>query len=82
MNIPNYLFGSNEDNQYYNEDLNSTLREGLSNNGWTVPSISAADIALIQGQMPNGTLWYDNTNHVGVLKVNGTLFKFDLSAYP
>ena len=64
MNIPIYV--NNPDNtstgdENYNADLNQTLLDGLSDNGWTVPNLSAADIATIEPSMPNGTIWF-NTN--------------------
>ena len=70
------------DMQMYNDELNQALKNGLSNNGWTVPQISAADLVKVSTQMPDGTIWYETTNNVFVGKVNGTLMKFTMAAYP
>jgi len=48
--------------QLYNDELNSTLRAGLSDNGWTLPIVTAAELTLLEAlppidRMPNGTLW-------------------------
>lgn len=68
--------------QYYHDDMNQTLRDGLSDNGWTVPQITAADLANIAPDMPDGTIWYDTDNQVFVGKVNDVLMKFTMAAYP
>lgn len=49
--------------QLYNDELNNTLRNGLSDNGWTLPEVTSAELDLIialpaDQQMPNGTIWY------------------------
>jgi hypothetical protein len=49
--------------QLYNDELNSVLRNGLSNNGWTLPEVTKAQLAEILAlpesqQLPNGTIWY------------------------
>lgn len=61
MNIPTFLHGTNEQNQAFFEELFQTLLQGLSNNGWTVPNLSTADITSVEPSMPLGTIWY-NTN--------------------
>jgi hypothetical protein len=48
--------------QMYNDQLNNTLRNGLSDNGWTLPIVTAAELATLEAlptidKMPNGTLW-------------------------
>jgi hypothetical protein len=68
--------------QIYNDQLNQALQNGLSDNGWTVPQITATNLATIAPNMPDGTIWYDSTNHEFVGKVNGTLMKFTMAAYP
>lgn len=47
----------------YNDELNNILRNGLSDNGWTLPTVTQDElddiIALPSDQaMPNGTIWY------------------------
>lgn len=49
--------------QMYNDELNNILRNGLSNNGWTLPVVTAAELLKIQDftgvdALPNGTIWY------------------------
>jgi len=49
--------------QMYNDELNNTLRNGLSDNGWTLPTVTQqqlTDIIDITGPdaLPNGTIWY------------------------
>ena len=51
----------------YHEELNQTLRDGLSNDGWTVPILTTAQITNIEPQKPNGTVWFDSD--VAKLKV-------------
>lgn len=70
------------DMQIYHDQLNQALQNGLSDNGWTMPPITAANLAIIAPKMPDGTIWYDTDNHEYVGKVNGTLMKFTMAAYP
>lgn len=77
--------------QMYNDELNNVLRNGLSDNGWTLPSVTQAQLTAIQAlpsdqQLPNGTVWYvhDTTTAVYevVVKINGALRKVTTTAYP
>ena len=77
--------------QLYNDELNTVLRMGLSDNGWTLPIVTAAqlmDIDAITGldAMPNGTMWYVHDTGSGtfemVVKINGALRKVTTTAYP
>ena len=48
--------------QMYNDELNNILRNGLSDNGWTLPVVTQAQLADIialpsDQQLPNGTIW-------------------------
>lgn len=45
--------------QMYNDELNRILRNGLSDDGWTVPNLTAAQITQISPEMPAGTLWFN-----------------------
>lgn len=79
--------------QMYNDELNNVLRNGLSDNGWTVPIITSANLTLLEAlpvfdRMPNGTLWMviDEAplpiiNEL-VVKINGALRKVTTTAYP
>lgn len=49
--------------QLYNDELNNILRNGLSDNGWTLPTVTQAQLAQIvsftgTAALPNGTIWY------------------------
>jgi len=70
------------DMQIFHDQLNQALHNGLSDNGWTAPPISAANLALISPRMPDGTFWYESDNHEIVFKVNGALRKVTTTAYP
>lgn len=88
---------SAEDEIVYQQDFNQTLRDGLSNNGWTVPQLTTANLTTdaIQNPadgtettlsvlMPDGTVWYvtDAVPPCYVGKINGALVKFTTSAFP
>lgn len=77
--------------QMYNDELNNTLRNGLSDNGWTLPIVTQAELATINGYtgvdaMPNGTIWYVHDSGSAVyelvVKINGALRKVTTTAYP
>jgi hypothetical protein len=68
--------------QMYNDELNNVLRNGLSDNGWTLPTVTQAELAAILAlpfdqQMPDGTIWYVSQGapltpyHEVVVKING-----------
>lgn len=49
--------------QLYNDEMNAVLRNGLSDNGWTLPTVTQAELNKILAlpldqQMPNGTIWH------------------------
>lgn len=77
--------------QLYNDELNNILRNGLSDNGWTLPIVTQAQLTQINAftgvdALPNGTIWYvhdDNTLvYEVVVKINGALRKVTTTAYP
>jgi hypothetical protein len=77
--------------QLYNDELNNVLRNGLSDNGWTLPTVTQAQLTAIQAlpadqQLPNGTIWYVHDSGSGVyevvVKINGALRKVTTTAYP
>ncbi len=94
MDLPTYIKGQDQDN--YVEEFNQTILQGLSNNGWTVPQVTNAQLTIdnviapdgtittLDTLMPNGTLWYvtDAVPPVPVMKINGVLRKFTTTAYP
>lgn len=77
--------------QMYNDELNNILRNGLSDNGWTLPTVTQAELTSIQAitgvdALPNGTIWYVHDNGTAVyevvVKINGALRKITTTAYP
>ena len=68
--------------QIYNDQLNQSLQDGLSDNGWTVPPITAVDLLKIAPSMPDGTIWYESDAKEWVGKQNGALVKFTTTPYP
>ena len=77
--------------QMYNDELNNILRNGLSDNGWTLPTVTEAQLAQIDAltgleEMPDGTIWYvhddDTVVYEVVVKINGALRKVTTTAYP
>lgn len=72
MNIPTFAYVPFVDDegyltspmQMYNDELNRVLRNGLSDNGWTLPVVTKAELAQInapqddpQNVLPDGTIW-------------------------
>lgn len=77
--------------QMYNDELNNILRNGLSDNGWTLPTVTQAQLAKIQTftgteTLPDGTIWYvhdDMTSYYEVVvKINNSLRKILTAVYP
>lgn len=77
--------------QMYNDELNNVLRNGLSDNGWTIPLVTQAQLSAINAftgadALPNGAIWAvhdDNTMvYELVVKINGALRKVTTTAYP
>lgn len=90
MNIPPFIYVQFTDDdgyltdpmQMYIDELIQALQNGLSDNGWTFPPISAANLASIQASMPDGTGWYETDAKEIVFKINGALRKVTTTAYP
>lgn len=77
--------------QMYNDELNNILRNGLSDNGWTLPTVTQAELTSIMAlpsdqAMPDGTIWYVHDTGTVVFEVvvliNGALRKITTTAYP
>lgn len=77
--------------QMYNDELNNVLRNGLSDNGWTLPEVTQSELADIitlpsDQALPNGTVWYvhddDTSVYEVVFLINGALRKVTTTAYP
>jgi hypothetical protein len=85
VDIPTYLYSEDfKQSQSFFIELCQTLLDGLSNNGFTVPQVTDAFLTSIAPIMPDGTLWYvtDSAPPIPVMKVNGALMKFTMTAYP
>lgn len=95
MDLPPFI--QNENYADYQEELNQTLRDNLSNNGYPLPSVTDAqlttDLVLnpstgqmttLSTLMPDGTIWFvnDSTPPTAVIKISGALYKFSTTAYP
>lgn len=79
------------DQELYMSRLNQAMQDGLSENGWTLPVVSVAQLAQIAAltgdrEMPNGTMWYVHDAGAGVyemvVKINNALRKVSTTAYP
>lgn len=85
MNVPPYLYSEDfiQSQPFFVEIFQSMLL-ALSNDGWTVPQVTNAQLLAIEPSMPNGTLWYvtDAVPPTPVMKLNGALFKLSSTAYP
>lgn len=74
----------------YNDELNTNLRGALSDNGWTLPQQTQAQIEAsatapstpTTQPAPDGAMWYDTDNDLFVIKINGALRKVTTTAYP
>lgn len=75
MKIPIYLAGEKED-PLFQDELNRAMQDSLSDNGWTLPQQTTTNITDVEGDMPNGTMWYDNDTHEAKMKVNGVVIVF------
>jgi len=98
MDLPTYLEITDENVQnIYQQELNQTLRNALSNNGWTVPQITHEQLTItpvydentqvtstLASLMPNGSLWFvtNATPPCYVGKISDALVKFTTTAYP
>jgi hypothetical protein len=66
MNVPQYLYGTNEDIQRYFALLIQAIQKDLSNNGFVLPPQSAANVTVITGftfqpVLEPGTQWFNST---------------------
>lgn len=68
--------------QIYEDTLNQSMRNALSDDGWTIPQLTPAQIIAILPQMPDGTIAYDTTADVFVGRANGATVKFTTTAWP
>ncbi len=94
MDLPTYVKSESQEN--YHEELNQTLLQNVSNNGFVIPSLTNAQLTVapfilpdgtvttVALGMPNGTIWFitDHVPPVYVGKISGALRQFTTAAYP
>ena len=68
--------------QFYYSTLNQSMQGALSDDGWTFPQVTGAQLTDLAPDMPDGTGWYETDAHVVVFKINGALQKVTTTAYP
>lgn len=84
------------DQDIYFEELTQVLADGVSDNGFVIPSVTnnqltvdnvvAPDgtVTTLANLMPNGTIWFvtDHVPPVYVGKIAGALVQFTSAPYP
>lgn len=66
MELPTYIKNSSQET--YHQLLSQLLIQGLSDLGWTVPTLTGDNIVTVAPTMPVGTIWYNTT--INKLMVN------------
>src|SRR5277367_4407167 len=66
MNIPQYLYSTIEELQRYMALLVQALQTNLSNNGFILPPLTAAQVTMVTSStflpvMPPSTQWFNST---------------------
>ncbi len=96
MDVPQFIVGDEVTQDNYQEELNQTISQNLSNNGFIIPSLTNANLTTdlipdgnggtttLAAFMPDGTFWYvtDAVPPCYVGKISGALVKFTTTAYP
>lgn len=59
--------------QIYEDQLNQAMQNSLSDNGWTLPQQTTANITTIATDMPDGTMFYDTDTNEFKIIVNGVV---------
>ncbi len=94
MNLPTYIQSASQEN--YHIELNQTLLQGVSDNGFTIPQVTNAQltatpfilpngvITTLALGMPDGTIWFvtDGAPADFVVKRSGVLRRVSTAAYP
>ena len=47
--------------QIWIDNLIQNLQAALSDDGWTAPQHTTAEITSLESRMPNGTIWFNST---------------------
>lgn len=80
MIIPS--FSKNQNDDFYNEQLSKALQNGLSNNGWTSPNQTTANIVTLSNTMPSGTFWTNtDTNQIVFKMPDNNLYSVDMTPF-
>ena len=90
MIVPTFLYEKwvkengelTESAEMYHDELNRSMQSALSDNGWTFPQQEFATIQDIEGEMPDGTVWWDTDNSRLVLKNGANLYSINTSIIP
>jgi len=82
MNIPQYLYSTTEEQQRYFALLVQQMQMALSDNGFQIPELTAAEVAIVTNSvflpvLRPGTLWF-NSNEAP----NGKLQFITIQAIP
>lgn len=59
LNLPTYVQNDSQGN--YQAEMNQTLRQWLSSDGWELPNLTTAQITTAATFQPIGTIWYNTT---------------------
>ena len=59
--------------QIYEDSLNRVMQNSLSDNGWTLPQQTTANITAVAPSQPDGVMWYDTTTDEFKVKVSGVV---------
>lgn len=87
MNIPQFIYGANDDLQRYFALLVQQLQMGLTNQGWTLPVLTQTQVTeVINGTvvpyfspvMPIGTIWFNSSS----ASPNGKIQVITVAAVP
>lgn len=70
-NIPNYFPG--QDARLYGDELNQSLQDSISDNGFAVPNQPTSTIVNLAAEMPKGTLWYDSDTNQLKAQIDGVI---------
>jgi hypothetical protein len=70
-NVPYFYPG--QDALIYHTQLNQSLQDGISNNGYEIPNQSTANISDLSAIKPNGTMWYDKDTNELKVSINGVV---------
>ena len=66
------VYINHDDDLIYQTDLNQSLRQLLSDDGWVLPSLTAAEVVTLTASFPVGAQWYNTTtNKMQIMATGG-----------